>query len=110
MQLFDIDHVYPCTPPGYEGSGLVIHASVVTSPEFNAAVQEQRGLAPEKVSEKTLALVCSKIKKIEGYTTSSGREIVTGEDLYKYGHPDIWSFVEKAVFSARMLSAAQVKN
>lgn len=105
MQLYDLDHVYRCEIPGYENTGLYVHMKVVTSKEFDSALIESAGLTPEGVSEKTNQLIQSKVAEVEGYDS-----IKTGAELYEKGHPDIWDFVKKAVFRARILGASEVKN
>ena len=110
MRFSDLDHVYPCTPPGYEGTGLQLGLKVVPSAEFDQATMEYRGLTPDGITKKTNELIFSKIAFVKGYETESGRKIETGEDLYRYGLPDIWDWAKKAVFSARMLSVAEEKN
>lgn len=105
MQLYDLDHVYKCQVPGYEDTDLMVSLKVIPSKEFDSATIEAMGLTPEGVSEKTTSLIVSKIASIEGYG-----EIKTGKDLYENGHPDIWDFVKKAVFKARILEAHEVKN
>lgn len=105
MQLHTLDHEYRCQVPGYEDTDLVLILKVVPSKEFDNALIEAASLTPEGVSDKTNELIMSKVVGVEGYDG-----ITDGKALYEKGHPDIWDFVKKAVFRARILSGSEIKN
>jgi hypothetical protein len=105
----DIDHVYRCEVPGYEGSGLFVGLKVVPPKEFDIVMMDCKGLTPEGITAKTTELICSKVDYIEGYKTEKG-EITDPKELYEKGAPGVWSFIQKAVMNDQMLSAQEVKN
>jgi hypothetical protein len=108
--FYDIDHVYRCEVPGYEGTGLFVGLKVVPPKEFDAVTMECKGLTPEGIATKTTELICSKIAFIEGYILDDGAEITDPKELYIKGLPGVWAFIQRAVMNDRMLSESEVKN
>ena len=113
MEFHPTDHVYECIPPvlGIDKSTdpVVIGLKVVTVAEMDAEVLAGRGLTPEKVSERTMALVKSKFAFVRNLTIG-GQEVTTFEDFYSKAPPELVRWVCNAVYSTQILSAAERKN
>ena len=110
MKLYDTNHVYECEVPELEGTGLILGLKVVPPKEFDKMSNEFRGLSIEGITEKTNEMVISKIEFVKGYELDDGTKITTGKELYERGIPDVWRFVQIAVFEAKHLCKAEIKN
>ena len=108
--FYDTDHVYECKIPGYEDTDLVIGLKVVPPKDFDRMSNEFRGLSVEGITDKTNEMIISKIVFVREYKIKDAPEITTGKELYERGLPDIWGFCQQAVFDAKHLSKAEIKN
>lgn len=113
MEFHPTDHVYECVPPvlGIDKAAepVVVGLKVVTVAEMDAELLAGRGLTPEKVSERTMALVKSKFAFVRNLTVG-GQPVETFDDFYAKAPPELVRWVCNAVYASQILTAAERKN